>query len=58
MVVKREHTHAAAHHKGRSEVEGEEGRETENKPNGKDATEPELPRVARQPPASVYESIP
>ena len=27
MVVKRDHLEAAAHHKGASEVEGEEGRE-------------------------------
>ena len=27
MVVKRDHLKAAAHHKGCSEVEGEEGRE-------------------------------
>ncbi|CAD6585588.1 MAG: hypothetical protein TREMPRED_004180 [Tremellales sp. Tagirdzhanova-0007] len=31
MVVKREHTSAAPRHKGLSEVEGEEGRETERK---------------------------
>ena len=27
MVVKRDHLKAAAHHEGRAEVEGEEGRE-------------------------------
>ncbi len=58
MVVKREHTSAAANHKGKSEVEGEEGRERERKTEERDATGAEVPRVAREPPLLVHQSIP
>lgn len=63
MVVKREHTHAGGHHTGRSEVEGEEGREVEQKATstGKDASGPAgVARVGRQrqAPPENHTSIP
>ncbi len=58
MVVKRDQSSGAAQHKGRSEVEGEEGRETENCETEKDATAPEKPRVAQKALQEVLSSIP
>ena len=48
MVVKREHLSAAAHHKGRSEVEGEGGREAQQGNVEKKMKDPEVPRVANK----------